>query len=416
MIVLECARGFFVGQRRLAALVLLSVLAGAGMLLLLPLAAHAGSPIRMIVSQGLVTASAVLICLLFRGPLRLRSHAVAAEVAGSQTVRAESVVRRPFGAMLREVWGFGFVQLAGLVGSNLAGWWLTSLVARADTTLVQMSFFAIASQLRNLAGIAPSLLTEGSYATMADASGGADAPAGRGAAGAADTALPSVAGTPHRVMALCSFASLGAALLLAMGGIVLVPWVLRLSYGRNYSAAALTVAIGLAIAVVHMGNAPAAARLTIVSIRATGVINTVWAVFVAGAATVFLFGAGAGESGPAWKAMTILFCAHVLSSCLVLATLKRKDHVPEGMLTVFALGTVSVAALAALAFLRAARPSLTGALTAVMFALFVAAAAALYALGRRYRWLPSAAMVRSLSARVAGLLLRRRTAGEASHV
>src|SRR5205085_6613434 len=39
IILLECARGFFVGQRRLPALLLLSVLVGVGMVTLLPLTA-----------------------------------------------------------------------------------------------------------------------------------------------------------------------------------------------------------------------------------------------------------------------------------------------------------------------------------------------------------------------------------------
>ena len=236
IILLECARGFFVGQRRLLALLLLSILVGTGMAVLLPAAARHHSPTRMIVLQGALTTSAVLVCLVFARPLGL--HVPAA---------AEPGVPAPLLPILREIWGFGLVQLAGLVASNLSGWWLTTLVARSDTSLVQMSFFAIASQLRNLVGIAPALLTEGSYAVMADPDG-------------EDTR------TPHRVMALCSFASLSLALVLASLGIIFLPLGLTLLYGRAYAPAGLTVAIGLAIAVVHMGNAPAAARLTIVSI------------------------------------------------------------------------------------------------------------------------------------------------------
>ena len=194
IILLECARGFFVGQRRLLALLLLSVLVGTGMAVLLPAAAKHHSPTRMIVMQGAITTSAVLVCLVFARPLGL--HLPATANAGS---------RAPLLPMLREVWGFGLVQLAGLVASNLSGWWLTTLVARSDTSLVQMSFFAIASQLRNLVGIAPALLTEGSYAVMADPEG-------------------EHTRTPHRVMALCSFASLSLALVLASLGIVFVPW------------------------------------------------------------------------------------------------------------------------------------------------------------------------------------------------
>jgi hypothetical protein len=306
---LECARGFFVGQRQHAALLLLSILVGVGMLTLLPAAARRHDPIRMVLMQGVTTTGAVVLCLLLARPLGLRE--------------GRRVIRMPLRPLLSEVWSFGFIQLAGLVGSNLAGWWLITLLARSDKGLVQIGFFAIASQLRNLAGIAPSLLTEGSYAVMADPS------LDKGDA---------TARTPHRVMAICSFASLSVVLLLAAIGITIVPWVLPWIYGVSFKPAAMAVAIALAIAVVHMGNAPAAARLTIVSIKASGVINTVWAAFVAVAATIIFL-----LHGTAWLAMAIYFAAHLLSSTLVLLALKRKDHIPGGMTALFAFCATIVA-------------------------------------------------------------------------
>ena len=377
IILLECARGFFVGQRRIAALLLLSVFVGTGMLIFLPWAAHAHAPSRMIAAQGCVTAGAVLLCLLLGGRLRLGDR---------------EPQRHSFGPMLREVWSFGFVQLAGLVGSNLAGWWLTTLIARSDTTLVQMSFFAIASQLRNLAGIAPSLMTEGSYAVMASPEDAKD-------------------GTPHRVMALCSFASLAVALVLGCVGMTVAPWLLRLLYGRSYRAAALTVAMALAVAVVHMGNAPAAARLTIVSVRTTGVINTVWAVFVAAVGTALLL-----HGGTAWEGMAILLAAHLLSSTLVLATLHRRDHLPDGMAMVFAVGALSSVTLALCAVWRASHPSLEVALTLLMVIISVLTSWALFVLGRRFRWLPSRSALQALIAKVPLGKLTGRFASQERHV
>ena len=61
MILLECARGFFVGQRRLAALLLLSLIVGLGMVVLIPLAARRHNPAHMIVSQAAITTGAVLL-------------------------------------------------------------------------------------------------------------------------------------------------------------------------------------------------------------------------------------------------------------------------------------------------------------------------------------------------------------------
>lgn len=358
IIILECARGFFVGQHRLTALVLLSVIVGIGMLSLIPLAAHLHSPIRMIVSQGLITTTAVLICLLLARPLGLYATSSAPPLA--------------LAPMLKEIWAFGFIQLAGLVGANLAGWWLTALVARSDTTLAQMSFFAIASQLRNIVSLAPQQLTESSYAVMADPESERSS-------------------TPHHVMALCTYAATFAAFLLAAAGIIVVPWLLNLFWGHAYQAAAMTIAVALATAVVHMGNAPAAARLSIVDIRAAGVINTVWAIFVAAAATVFLL-----HRGSARDAMTIYLAGHILSSVLVLSVLKRKDAVPHGMVPVFTLGSAAGVLLAALALVRDRLPADTLLVTALMFLLAALATIWLYALGKKHHWLPSAARVRSL--------------------
>ena len=255
---------------------------------------------------------------------------------------------------------------------------------------MQMGFFAIASQLRNMAGIAPGLLTEGSYAVMADPGGEAQR-------------------TPHRVMAMCSFASVAVALGLAALGIVAVPWAVTLLYGRTYAPAALAVALGLATAVVHMGNAPAAARLTIVSIRAAGVINTVWAVFVACAGTLFLL-----HGGSAWKAMLIYFAAHVLSSLLVLLTLSRKDYLPAGQAGLYALSTVGIALLALLAYTRWQHPEWTLATTVLMLLLVAFLAAGLSWLGKHYAWLPSADACRRVVGGLRGRLGSK--AGGVRHV
>ncbi len=358
IILLECARGFFVGQRRLAAVVMLSLIVGVGMVSLLPWAARSHHPTRMIVSQGAVTLTAVAACLLLARPLGL--------FAGRSATAA-----LPLGQVLREVWGFGLIQLAGLVGSNLSGWWVIALVARSDTTLVQMSFFAIASQLRNLVGLGPGMLTEGSYAVMADPTN-------------------EHLRTPHHVMALCTFAATSVSLLIAALGMIVLPYGLEL-YGHAYKGAAATAAIGLGIAVVHMGNAPAAARLSIVSIRATGVINTVWAIFVAASGTLLLL-----HGGSAALAMSVFFAAHVLSASLVLIVLARKDHVPAGMISLFVLSAVSILMLASLALLRARSPAHDLLFDALMAGAFLGSSALMLLLGKRHCWLPTAAAIRKL--------------------
>ena len=371
MILLECARGFFVGQHRHGALMLLSLLVGAGLISFIPLAASRHNPIHMIVSQGLITTSAVVICLMLSRSLGLRDL---------QTVHPS-----PIGPILREVWGFGFVQLAGLVGANLAGWWLITLVARSDTSLVQMSFFNIASQLRNMVALPPSLLTESSYAVMANRDGESSK-------------------TPSHVMALCTYAATFSSLILASLGIIVIPWALRIVYGHAYNAAAITTSFALAVAVAHMGNGPAAARLSIVSIRAAGIINTIWAVVVAVSASLFL-----SHRGSAGRAMGVYLAAHILSALLVLCALAwKKDHIPSGVNLVFLLGSFTSAALAALSVMRDRYPASSLSITGVMALIALSAWTALFFIGRKNRWLPNPTeirrMVTSVKVRVGGML------------
>ncbi len=391
MILLECARGFFVGQRRLRPLILLSVLVAAGMVVLLPSSAADHSPVRMIVAQGAITTGAVLVCILLARPLGLRD--------GSEDLREASATRAdlrpdaardlptrgrlPIGPMLREVWTFGMVQLASLVGANLAGWWLASLVARSDTTLVQMGFFSIASQLRNIVGLVPGLLTESSFSVMAERDGAEPA-------------------TPGHVMAMCTYISSFLSLLLAGAGILVVPWGLTLLYGRSYGGAAVTTAFALAIAVVHMGNSPTAARLTILSIRTTGLINTAWAISVALAATVFLLHGGGAAEG-----MAIYLAAHALSASLVLLALSRGGHVPAGVTLTFLLTTGTAVLLSVLAAVRTRRPDLLLSISTLMLLIWTSALWALVTLGRRRGWLPDRATLQRLSrafqARISGI-------------
>jgi O-antigen/teichoic acid export membrane protein len=358
MILLECCRGFLVGIRRLPALVMLSSFVGIGMLCLLPVASRRGS-VPMVCAQAAITICAVLVCVALYRPLGL---------APTQQGREPGSL----GPMLREVWSFGLVQLAGLVGMNIAGWWLVSLVARSDASMVQMGFFAVANQLRNIVALAPTLLTESSLAVMAQRE-------------------RDVEKTPDHVMAVCTFATMFASLLLAGVVIILAPWVLALLYGKSYASASSAAAVALAIAVVHMGSGPAAARLSIVSIKTTGVVNTIWAVLVAGAATIFLF-----HGGNAWKGMLIYLAAHVISAVLVFASLRRRNCIPRGMLSVYVLGLGGSLCLAALALARALQPQLAIQLTVSLLVVQTVVLVSLYRAGKRHSWVPRVEAVLSL--------------------
>ncbi len=204
--------------------------------------------------------------------------------------------------------------------------------------------------------------------------------------------------TPQRVMELCSYASIAVSLVLALVGMTVIPWLLTLLYGRSYAGAAVTIALALATAVAHMGNAPAAARLTIVSLRATAVINTIWAVCVAAAATLLLV-----RGGSAWQAMTVYFLAHVVSALLVLFTLRRKDNLPKGIIGLTLMADGAVALGAAMAMLRSSPARSTAATTCAMLLLCIAVFAMLWFWGKRHDWLPSRAAFRSLWRKVQGL-------------
>jgi O-antigen/teichoic acid export membrane protein len=360
-ILLECARGFFVGQRRLAALVLMSLIVGVGLLALLPVGAWEHNPISMITSQGCITIGAVVICLLLARQLHLLNPSTEVEQ------------HRGLGGMLKEVWGFGLVQLAGVAGTNLVGWWLITLLARADTSLVQMGFFSIASQLRNIVGLAPSLLTESSYAVMADPEG-------------------EVLRTPLNVLGWITFASVMVTFLFAAIGIMVIPWLLRVLYSATYSHAAVAASYGLALAAMHTANGPASARLSILSIKTAAVINAGWAAFVALSGSIFMV-----HGGDAATVMMIYLGAHTLASILVLIALHRRNSLPRGMVGVFTIATGSTIALALLSTLRAAYPDLTMLLTATMIVLFACTLAALIGMGGRYGWIPTRAAVCQLA-------------------
>ena len=365
MILLECCRGFLVGQRRIPAILLLSLSVGIGMIVTIPVTARWGA-IPMICSQGSVTLAAVLLCLALYRPLGLAAVKTATDAP-----------QQPLRPMLWTVWSFGLVQLAGLIGLNAAGWWLTSLIARTDKTMTEMGFFAIANQLRNLVSLAPNLVTESSLAVMARPS---------------SVSEPT---TPDSVMAACTFAVGSVSLLLAGFGMIVVPGILPLLYGKAYASASAATSLALATAIVHMGTGPAAARLSIVSIRLTGVINTVWAIVVGGAASTFLL-----WNGSAAKGMSIYFAAHALSALLVFRALAKRGHLAQGLGAFYAVGGVSVTALLALSVFRTYHPESSIFSSLVMSGVLLLSLFTWFALGNSRPWAPSAKQILLTLARV----------------
>jgi O-antigen/teichoic acid export membrane protein len=366
IIILECCRGFFVGQRRLRALLCLSGFAGVGMLTTLPLASSAG-PKAMLIAQSSVAVGAVLLCLLFYRTLSLASPA-----------RAEQSV--PLRSLLRRIWSFSLMQIAGIVSMNVAGWWLTTLIAKSDTTMVQMGFFAVALQLRNLVALVPSLLIEGSFAEMTDSDGGRPK-------------------TPDQVTAICTYVSTVVSVGLAGCGIIAVRWALPLIYGKSYASAYAAASIALATAVIHMGSGAASVRVSILSIRTSVFVNTAWALFVGAAATIFLL-----RGADAAKGSAVYLAAHVFSAVLFLGFLKRRGNAPEGMIPAFSIGAVCIIALAGCSLLTTTTGPVPLTIPALMICIWAAGLAMLIQVGKRRRWVPSRSFVMRLVAKVLAVI------------
>lgn len=351
MVLLECCRGFLIGQRQYRNLMLLCSIAGVWMLCGLPFAARYGS-VPMVAVQSSAQLAAVSVCgfLIWQRVRQFR--------------RADA--ERGHRDLVRHIWRFGMVQLASNVGLNAAGWWMASLIARADTTLVQMGVFAVASQLRNIAALGPGLLTQGSYGMIAQR-------AERGHA-------------PHeRVLALCSLASGFAVILSAGGAIALLPWLLPAFFGPSFRSGVLAGSFALATAMVHMGAAPMAARLTVVSLRMTGVVNAIWSIVVAAVAAVFVSG------GAAAKAMAIYFGAHLVSAILSIIFVRRAERLPPGLLQLAAWVNGSALALALIAAVcwLCSTPAIWrfGSMSMVVFL----SLAEQLRLARRHGWIPERA-------------------------
>lgn len=311
MILFECCRGFLLGQRRLKSLLLFSGVMGGAMIATLPAVSHLG-PIAMICTQaGAGTLAIAAVLLSGRSRVALVDHHAS----------PESVSK-----MARRVWNFGFVQLLGIVGLNAAGWWIASLVTRSDATLIEMGMFAVANQVRNIVALVPGLLTQSSYSLMADENA-----------------------APGRVLVFCTFIATLVIVLLGGVGIVVLPWLLPLLWGKAYSGGVLAGSLALSTAIVHMSSAPASARLTIVSLPYAGVINGIWSATVVALSFVLLVGSHTGSA--ATIAMAVYLGGHTVSAALVIFALMRFGSAPSGLLPLFAIGNLTALALGALSWM-----------------------------------------------------------------
>jgi len=307
IILLDCCRGLLIGQQRPRSLLVLSVIFGIGLVIVLPLAARVGAR-SMILGQACVALVCVLVCLSFAKPL------------GLQPLQSQTISRGPgIAAVLK----FGLFQLGAFAGVSAATWLVALMVARSDSSLTQMGLYAIANQFRGLASLAPVLCGQVGYSLLTDESA-------------------SKFGGPERVMLTNSL--LSTFLVVAAAGVAMIfaPWLVFLIYGKSFAGAQVPMLILLATGIIHMSGGPAMQRLSIVSLRALGVINAVWAIVTAATAVWLVPLWGATGAGVAFLS------GHCLAQLLVALSLQRLRELPGGyasLMTSFAGGAVIMAML-----------------------------------------------------------------------
>ena len=202
---------------------------------------------------------------------------------------------------------------------------------------------------------------------------------------------------PGRVLVFCTFIATLVIVLLGGIGIAVLPWLLPLLWGKAYGGGVLAGSLALATAIVHMSNAPASARLTIVSLPYAGFINGIWSATVVALSFVLLVGSHAGSS--AAIAMAIYLGGHTISAALVVGSLLRFASAPSGLVPLFAVANITALVLGGLAFLS--RGIYASALELLTVAI---AALAIVWVGKREGFAPSALAgpIRAMASKLRG--------------
>lgn len=353
IVLLECCRGLLVGQQKFYSLMVLSSISGVGLIVVLPLMAKVSAG-AMVVGQGGVALLAVFCCVAFSRRLAIAPMPARASNAGPN---------------IRPVFMFGVVQFSALAGVSIASWWIASLVARSDPSLRQMGFYAVANQFRGLAALAPGLFTQVGYSLLTEESG-------------------STYGGPGRVLLTNTFLTTSFAAIVAGFGMTALPWILFVIYGRSYVSAEVAVLLLLATAMIHMCGMPASQRLSIISLRATGIINTGWAVMIV------LLGVWLVPKAGAVGAAAAFLIAHGLGHAMVILHLIRSNQLPAGYLPMSVSAMTGGLALACIGYFRAATPLHNAALTLAMLAVLTLFLLALSYIGIRTACVPRSILER----------------------
>jgi O-antigen/teichoic acid export membrane protein len=163
--------------------------------------------------------------------------------------------------------------------------------------------------------------------------------------------------------------------------------VLVIVYGKSFTGAEAAVSILLATGILHMSGLPAAQRLSIVGLRVTGIINTVWAILLAGLGIALIPNAGATGAALAF------LISHAVSQSLVLVALARIGNLPKGYLSLFTVTMAGSLMLAGLGYWRAAGGN-QNVLTIAIALVFVVMIMAISYAGRSVGCLPKLKSIR----------------------
>jgi O-antigen/teichoic acid export membrane protein len=311
IVLLESCRGLLVGQQKFNGLLLISLVSGVGWIVALPLAARIGAA-PMVGVQGGVALLAVVVCVVFSRRLGVTPK--------QSTTRIQPLE-------VRRVFAFGLIQFSAFASISVASWWIASLVVRADPSLTQMGFYSVANQWRGLAAIAPTLLAQVVYSSLTNKSSAAY-------------------GGPETVLLSTTLITAMLVTLAAGFAILILPWVVPLVYGGHFGAAELAASLLLGTAIIHMSGQPAAQRLSIVTLRAAGLINVIWAVVLVGLGIMLIPNHGAAGAAIAF------FAAHATSNLLVVIFLHREATLPDGYVPTISIVTIGAVLIAVLAYWR----------------------------------------------------------------
>ncbi len=321
---LECCRGFLIGQRNYGRLLVLTLVSGLGLLITLPVAAHSGAR-AMLWAQSGVAAVALAIAVFLVRPRRAnrKTAGTPANVDSSRILR------------------FALLHLGTVVALNTTSWFVLALIVRSDGQLLQAGYYGVANQLRNGVAILPGLIAQAGYALLASNAARQSRPANEIVKlGTSSTALLSLLGGGFALVAL--------------------PWVLHGFYGYRYDNAEQCASFAIITAAVHSIGAPAASRLLVESLRYTTYVNAIWAIVVCGLALRAVPVAGA-----AGAAFAVLI-GHLCSVVLVLIALSRLGLKCRRTVMASGKGLVCILGVGALAFCRTVSSSHSLSLTVAM--------------------------------------------------